>query len=207
MGAFKDLRGQRFSKLVVLERAENARNGQARFKCRCDCGNEVVVVGSDLKSGRTQSCGCFQRECAVQKHTTHGMRHTKNYSTWCNIRQRCYNPKSKYYKDYGGRGITMYEPWINDFQAFYDYVSQLEHFGEDGFTFDRVEVNGNYEPGNLRWATMKEQQRNRRNNACGERMTLAEAAGKSGIGYFTLIRRYNHGDYERGRLFRPVGSK
>lgn len=106
----------------------------------------------------------------------------------------------------------MYAPWINDFQAFYDYVSKLEHFGEKGFSIDRIDNDGSYTPGNLRWTDAKTQARNRRSNIIveynDEQMCMKDAAEASGIPYNTLRRRYRHGDYERGNLFRPLrGSK
>ena len=201
MGKFQDLRGQKFGRLLVLERAENDKNGRPAWRCACDCGNELVVRGGSLRSGNTQSCGCL---CGQ----THGMTESKIYNTWHDIKKRCFNPNCQDYANYGGRNIAMYAPWIDDFLAFYDYVSKLEHFGEKGFTLDRKDSNGNYEPGNLRWADRKTQSRNRRGRRIveynGEKMTLAEAAEKSGINYDTLLMRYRAGDYERGRLFRPV---
>lgn len=132
---------------------------------------------------------------------------TKIYKVWKKIKYRCLNPNSREYKYYGARGITIAEEWKEDFQAFYNYVSQLPHFGEEGYSLDRINNDGNYEPGNLRYATPKEQARNTRKNVMveyeGQTMTLAEAAEKSKIGRNTLITRRNRGD--RGdRLFRPV---
>ena len=202
---FKDMVGQKYGKLTIIERAENDKHGNACWRCRCSCGAEVTVVGQSLRKGNTKSCGCLHDE---GNRTTHGMKHSKIYKTWRGIKSRCYNPNNKSFKNYGGRGITMYEPWINDFQAFFAYVSTLEHYGEDGYTLDREDNDGNYEPGNLRWADRKTQSRNRRGRRIveynGEKMTLAEAAEKSGINYDTLLMRYRAGDYERGRLFRPV---
>lgn len=101
----------------------------------------------------------------------------------------------------------MFSAWIDDFQAFYDYVSKLPHFGEKGYTLDRIDNSGNYEPNNVRWATAKTQARNRRNNRLveynGELMTIADAAEKSGLPYYILQHRRSLGD-TGGRLFRPV---
>lgn len=93
---------------------------------------------------------------------THGMRKTKIYKTWVNMKARCYYEKDKRYKDYGLRGIAVCEEWKNDFMAFYNHVSQLENYGVDGYTLDRIDNNGNYEPGNVKWSTIYEQIHNRR---------------------------------------------
>lgn len=201
MPKFIDLTGMKFGRLTVIERApENTKDGHPRWLCKCECGNTCVVDGKNLRRGDTKSCGCLYGQ-------NHEMSHSKIYRTWKDIKTRCFSPNCKNYHNYGGRGITMFPEWINDFQKFYDYVSKLPHFGEEGYTLDRINNDGNYEPDNLRWADSKTQRRNRRNNIIveyqGRKMTLSEAAELSGINYDTLIRRYRAGD--RGeRLFRPV---
>ena len=92
----------------------------------------------------------------------HGGKGTRLYRIWLNMKNRCYNPRTPRFHDYGGRGITVCDEWKDNFQAFYDYVSQLSHYGEEGYTLDRINNEGNYEPGNVRWATKKEQASNRR---------------------------------------------
>ncbi len=200
MSKLKNLLGQKFGRLTVIARAENTKQGSARWLCRCDCGREVVVIGHDLLSKHTAGCGCL-----AGQH--HGMTDTKIYNVWRSIKQRCMNPTTKNYHNYGGRGIALYEPWQDDFQTFYNFVSQLEHFGEPHYSLDRIDNNGNYEPDNLRFVTHKEQNRNQRTNIIveykGELMCLKDAAKASGIPYNTLYGRYQRGD--RGeRLFRPV---
>lgn len=196
---FKDLTGMKFGRLTVLERAAN-KGKKTAWRCKCDCGNSCVVAGNNLRSGEVKSCGCLRGQ-------NHGLRNDKFYNTWCNIKKRCFNTGSSDYKYYGGRGITMFPAWIHDFQAFYNYVSKLPHFGEEGYSLDRIDNNGNYAPGNIRFADVKTQCRNRRSNHIveynGETMTLAEAAELSGIPYATLKRRCNVGD-TGDRLFRPV---
>ena len=202
---FKDLTGQTFNRLTVIERAENAKDGKARWRCRCSCGNEVVVVGKYLRRGTIQSCGCLWRE----KVTTHGMSHTKIFGKWKTMLKRCENPKCVSYNNYGGRGIKVCERW-HDFQNFYNDVSHLPHFGEKGYTLDRIDNDGDYEPCNVRWADYKTQRRNTRQNVFveyqGVEMCLTDAAKLSNINYYTLRIRYYHGD--RGeRLFRPLRKR
>ena len=116
---------------------------------------------------------------------------------WQGIKQRCFNPNNTSSANYGGRGITMFPAWVDDFQAFYDYVSKLEHFSDEGYTLDRINNNGNYEPNNLRWADKDTQDRNRRTSVIveyqGVKMCLKDSAKASGVNYFTLRNRYQRG--------------
>ena len=205
MGKIIDLTGQKFNRLEVLEFVE-VKKKFSYWLCRCDCGNEVIVRGNDLKSGKTQSCGCFCREFSKKRFTKHGMRYTKIYSTWLNMKNRCENPNDKRHPQYGGRGIKVCERWHN-FENFYDDVSKLPHFGEKGYSLDRIDVDGDYCPENCRWANAKEQARNTHKNIFveynGIKMALSEASEKSGIFYQTLHQRYKRG--KRGdELFKPV---
>lgn len=201
----KDLTGQKFNRLTVIERVEN-KGEKVCWKCRCDCGNEITVRGSDLKGNLTKSCGCFQKEKA-SKRATHKLAGTAIYNTWVHIKSRCLNHCDKAYKYYGARGINIYPQWADDFQTFYDYVSQLPHFGEKGYSLDRIDNDGSYEPNNVRWADIRTQLRNTSRNIFveynGISIPLIEAAELSGIKYHTLKRRYHRGDIG-DRLFRPV---
>ena len=210
---FQDLTGLEFGDLLVLELAYKKKNKKGKttvyWRCLCRrCGKICVVRTGNLKrkDGRAStSCGCGKIEKTIERLTTHGMSGTKIHSKWNEIKTRCYNPNCKDYPDYGGRGITMFEDWKENFQAFYDYVSMLENYGEKNYSLDRIENNGNYEPGNVRWATKKQQSRNTRQNIKvnykGVEMCLMEAAEKSGIRYTTLRERYKRGDRD-DRLFR-----
>ncbi len=202
----KDLTGMKFGRLTVIERIEN-KNKKTCWRCRCDCGNEISVISTNLTQAHTQSCGCLHDETASKMHIKHALCHTKIYRTWASIKDRCLKPQNKSYKNYGGRGITMCPAWIDDFLAFCNYVSTLEHFGEEGYSLDRIDNDGNYEPGNLRWANRKTQGRNTRRNVSveyeGVIITLSEAAELSGINYGTLHSRFNVGDRAE-KLFRPV---
>lgn len=210
MGKFQDLTGKKFGKLTVLgiDHKEKCKNGSIIFwKCQCECGNLKVVNGNNLKRRLTKSCGCLRTLRVSLLKRTHGLTGTKYYGVWENIKTRCYDTSNSAYERYGGRGITMYPAWINDFKAFYDYVSKLPHFGEKGYSLDRIDNNGNYEPNNVRWTDAKTQARNKRNNIIvefqGTKMTLAEAAEDSKVSYFTLRDRFYRGDRNE-RLFRPV---
>lgn len=174
MGAKVDLTGQRFGRLTVIRESKERLNGGVTWLCRCDCGNEVIVRSNSLRRGRTLSCGCYNHDVI----TKHGMGRTRLHGIWGNIRYRCENPTAINTADYGGRGIEVCEEWSNSFEAFRDWA--LANGYRDDLTIDRIDVNGNYEPSNCRWATLKEQGRNKRNNVLitynGETHCMAEWA-------------------------------
>ena len=156
-----DMTGHKVNRLTVLSREPNAKDGSAMWLCRCDCGNLFVANGKNIRNNHTQSCGCLQRERSSESSVTHGKTRTRLHNVWKTMRQRCTNPNRRNFKNYGGRGICVCEEW-DSYEAFYDHVSQLPHFGEPGYSIDRINNDGNYEPGNVRWATASEQQRNKR---------------------------------------------
>lgn len=174
----KDLTGQRFGKLVAISSTNTPRYGSILWNCRCDCGNMVLVSASRLGIGNKKSCGCLKKE--QPNHIRHGISRTRIYNIWNLMKNRCNNPNFEHYDCYGGRGIKVCEEWNKDFVPFFNYVSNLPHYGEKGYTLDRIDFEGNYEPGNVRWADKITQANNCRSNVLyeynGESHTLPEWA-------------------------------
>ncbi len=174
MGSFIDLTGQRFGRLTVINRV-GTKCGHPLWACICDCGNKTNVTTNDLRSESTRSCGCIKKERAAalskmagmargKQLIKHGKAGTRLYYIWKAMRERCNNQNDRSYVDYGGRGIQVCADW-NDYENFYQWSMSNGYDPAAPFascTIDRINVNGNYEPGNCRWVDMKVQARNRR---------------------------------------------
>jgi hypothetical protein len=159
-----DLTGMRFGRLVVIERAGH-RGVERAWVCRCDCGTECVTVTASLRKGNTRSCGCLHVEVCAElgfRRATHGhcrgRTRTPEYQAWLNMRQRCLDPKASGYQRYAGRGIRVSPHWLN----FGNFFQDMGRRPAPHYSLDRINNDGNYEPGNCKWSTLSEQARNQR---------------------------------------------
>lgn len=211
MCALKDMSGMVFGNLTVISRADSSESGKARWNCKCSCGNEITADGCSLRRGMKLSCGCIRRDILIKRNTTHGKSKTRIYGVYRHMKERCYSRNDKRYSEYGGRGIGICASWLgeNGFQNFYDWATS--HGYSDDLTIDRIDVNGDYEPGNCRWATAKVQQNNRRNNryiTCrGKTKTASEWSDISGIKSLTIIARLNRGMSDEDAVFTPLMNR
>lgn len=190
-----DLTGKKFGKWTVIKEVEPQRepNGHLRHRwmCKCDCGTVRTVKGRYLTSGRSCSCGCDRISKNAKRMITHNMYKTRIYKVWEDMKSRCDNPHNNRYKNYGGRGITICNSWRENFLNFYEWA--INNGYTDKLTIDRIDVNGNYEPSNCRWATPKEQANNRTNNHRityeGKTLTITQWSEITGINRDALYHR------------------
>lgn len=193
---FVDLTGQKFGRLTVKGFHGKDKYSHNLWLCVCDCGNVTITETGALKQGKASSCGCYQVESTIQRHTTHGKTHSRLYRIYAHMKDRCCVPTDKAYKHYGGRGISICEEWANNFQAFYDWA--MANGYKSTLSIDRIDVNGNYCPENCRWATDKVQINNRRTTITHafntETHTLTEWAEITGLKYSRLYAAYRRED-------------
>lgn len=186
--------GQRFGLLVVLSTSARTPDGHSALEVRCDCGRVVVRPKRRLISGDTRSCGCATLRLRSESLKVHGGTGTREHGIWSSMKSRCENPKAISYPLYGARGITVCDRWRRDFAAF---LADMGPCPSPDHSIDRIDSAGHYEPGNCRWATEREQQRNRRSNHRvtfgGETLCVAEWAERIGITYSALKSRLQKG--------------
>lgn len=202
--------GETYGRLTVISEAEKRGNFR-RFECLCECGRTSTVTIYKLASGHTQSCGCLASDITANRSWKHGMVGLPEYGIWGNIIQRCGDPDNESYPLYGGRGIRVWPEWRDDFRAFFSHVGSRPGVG---YSLDRIDNDGGYEPGNVRWATAANQNRNKRTNIWvtfqGEKRLLIDVAKELGLRPGLIRRRIRRG-WPESRLFetteRPVAAK
>lgn len=205
MGKFIDRTGERHGRLVVIERGPDhiATCGQksVTWRCLCDCGNEILVPAKSLSIGRTHSCGCWQKERSSEANTTHGdskqdSKYYRLHAIWRGMKARCSNQNTKAFPHYGGRGIKICDEW-QDYLNFKEWA--LSNGYDDSLSIDRINVDGDYEPSNCRWATILQQQRNRKNNQSidvdGQTVKVVEYADEHNVTTSAIRSRLKSGKH------------
>ena len=202
--------GLKFGRLTVLSRVDDycypSGRHDAKYRCECECGKSVEVLGIHLRSGHTTSCGCLRADVARDTMTTHGMSGTRLYNIWKNMLERCTNPNHKNYESYGGRGITVCAEWGDSFEKFRAWAEGNGY--SDALTIDRIHVNYGYYPENCRWVTQKTQCNNTRRNIVvnidGVTHTLKQWTEILGLSYGTIASRVSRGWSPEKALITPV---
>lgn len=211
-GEYKNISGQKFFRLTALHVAGKDKSGRKKWLCKCDCGNEKIVLSDNLCRGVTKSCGCWNKEQKVRLNTTHGMSQMPIHSLWLKMIDRCLNPNNKAFNNYGGRGISVCERWLK-FENFFEDMGNRP----EGKSLERIDNQKGYSKENCCWATDTEQARNKRNNHLieymGHKKSIAEWAEILNIKYHTLFNRLCVYGFSieiamtmpvRGKLVQPV---
>ncbi len=203
-----NLIGQKFGRLIVIQRMDNNKWGNLYWLCKCDCGNEKIVRGSSLQSSNTQSCGCFK----IEKATKHGYKRTGQvtgiYISWCNMIQRCTNPNDKNYHNYGGRKIKVCKRWMK----FENFLEDMIKGWKPGLTIERIDNKLGYYPGNCEWIIKAKQQRNKQNSLYvtykEKHRLFIELCEEHNMPYYVVYGRYyRYGWTLKEALTTPVGKR
>lgn len=201
---YRDLSGQKFGRLTVVSYSHTPAKSTSHWVCRCDCGNEVVKASALLRRGTVKSCGCLKRD--FPNHVTHGGSRTPEYNVWAMMLRRCYEPKARTYKDYGGRGITVCGRW-RDFANFW---ADMGPRPSPAHQVERLDNDGPYSPENCRWATRSEQARNRRTTLLidcdGESLPLCVWAERFGLPAKVVSQRLRRGWNVEKSLTTPTNA-
>lgn len=211
---FEDLTGQTFGRLKVVKRVSEIGVGLIKWLCVCDCGEQTTVSAGDLKSGHTQSCGCFRRERSRQLSTIHGLSRSSEHRIWSGMIFRCENPNATRWDRYGGRGIKVCDRWRygeDGLTGFECFLSDMGSRPSPQHSIDRYDHDGDYEPDNCRWATERQQQNNRSTNRRisykGRTRTLSQWARAYEMNTSVLWRRLRKGWTIEAALNTPLTAR
>jgi hypothetical protein len=196
-----DISGLISGKLTAIRRSGTNSSGSAIWECQCSCGSKRDVKASYIKTGKVTHCGCEYLDKSNPRKK-HGMYGTKEYNAWNAMKSRCYNKDYPSYSSYGGRGIKVCDEWLNNFTAFYEYIGDAPSVE---YSLDRINFDGDYEPGNVRWATVYTQNNNRGSNRVitynGETRTISEWSRHLDINTATLFSRLDKYGWTIERAF------
>lgn len=206
---FIDVTGLKFGRLFAKEYVGKDQRRAHLWLCQCDCGSAKTVRSALLRNGNTSSCGCLALEARENINVTHGMtrrgQRAPEYAAYSRAKERCQSPTSRVRQHYGGRGIEF------RYRSFVEFLADVGERPSDEHSLDRIDVNGHYEPGNVRWATRIEQARNRRDNVRvvvdGESMTLRDACDKAGMSWTVAIQRHRAGWCDHCTLSVAAGAR
>lgn len=198
-----DIAGQRFGRLLVI--GPVGAGARMKWACKCDCGNTMETRSRSLRSGETKSCGCLHREIVRNLVRTHGMHASREYRAWSAIKDRCFRQGNSEFHNYGGRGITMCARWLESFENF---LADMGPRPSAKHSIDRIDNDGNYEPGNCQWSTTSEQARNKRTTRMitidGTTRCIADWADALGVPRNRIRHRLNNGWSERDAVLTPA---
>ncbi len=207
--------GSRFGRWTVIGPMFRSEKSQRLWPCRCDCGTLKDIQESSMLRGNSKSCGCYRRDDTKARFTTHGYTTEANnkgrageYRIWHGMKQRCLNPNYPAYPDYGGRGVTVCEPWRTSFESF---LADMGPRPSPRHSIERIDNDKGYEPGNCRWATPLDQSRNRRSNRVltfrGQTKPVSAWASELGIKAAAIINRLDRGWSAEKALSTPTTIK
>lgn len=199
-----DIVGRRFGRLVVIRKTNiRSQSRHIKWSCICDCGNEISIISSSLKSGNTQSCGCLNIDNLKQRKT-HSRSHIPEYHSWNSMKGRCLNLNNLAYHNYGGRGIKVCDRWLNSFENFYEDMGPKP---SPKHSIDRVNNDGHYEPSNCKWATSQEQNNNRRDNIIINGRTLQETCRNKNLNYQIVYQRIHRDGWSVEKALNTTARK
>lgn len=196
--------GKRFNKVVVIGRAKDhvQPNGRVRkmYNCKCDCGKEFIVRQDALKN--IESCGCQRDKDNAIRQTRHSLSRSRLYNIYYSMIGRCYNTHLSGFNRYGGRGICVCDEWKNDITTFFEWAKNTGYKEDDyELSLERIDVNGNYEPGNCKWIKIEEQYYNRRDSIRIGNLSLSEFCKRAGLKYSSVRGIY----YRTGDIVKALG--
>ncbi len=200
---FQDITGRKFGRYIVISYQGKNLHNQSLWACVCTCGSKKIVTGFKLKNGGLKSCGCYKKEMAGRQRITHGLTNCSEHISWMKLKERCLNPKSPAFKNYGGRGIKVCSRWLHSFSNFFEDMGKKP---TSRHSIDRINNDGDYEPLNCKWSTSKEQANNRRSHEVrwnGKQIALLNLCRENNIKQSIVHKRLQRGWSLEDAILKP----